>query len=145
MAVNRKQSLDLLDYFTDECLPLFGSYQNAMLPNEWSLYHSRLSFSLNKKMISPAEVIQTAIAKWEKHPEVIAYNHLKGFVRQIIGWREYMRGIYWLKMPEYAALNFFGHKEKLPEWFWTGKTKMNCLKDAITQSLTLPMRTISSV
>jgi deoxyribodipyrimidine photolyase-related protein len=134
--VNRKQSLELLDYFTAECLPLFGSYQDAMVPNEWSLYHSRLSFSLNTKMISPAEVLQTAIAKWEKHPEIIAYNQLEGFVRQIIGWREYMRGIYWLKMPEYATLNFFGHKEKLPQWFWTGKTKMNCLKNAITQSLT---------
>lgn len=134
--VNRDQSLELLAYFTAECLPLFGSYQDAMVPDEWSLYHSRLSFSLNTKMIAPAEVIQAAIAAWQKEPENIAYNQLEGFVRQIIGWREYMRGIYWLRMPEYATLNFFGHKEKLPDWFWTGKTKMNCLKDAITQSLT---------
>lgn len=134
--VNRGQSLELLAYFTAECLPLFGTYQDAMIPDEWSLYHSRLSFSLNTKMISPAEVIQAAIAAWQKEPERIAYNQLEGFVRQIIGWREYMRGIYWLKMPEYATLNFFDHKEKLPDWYWTGKTKMNCLKDAITQSLT---------
>jgi deoxyribodipyrimidine photolyase-related protein len=60
---------------------------------------------------------------------------LEGFVRQIIGWREYMRGIYWLKMPAYANLNYFQHDKKLPEWFWTGDTKMNCLKHAINQSL----------
>jgi deoxyribodipyrimidine photolyase-related protein len=135
--IDRAQSLQLLDFFVAECLPLFGSYQDAMLPNEWSLYHSRLSFSLNTKMISPLEVINRAITEWQTKPEVIDYNQLEGFVRQIIGWREYMRGIYWLKMPEYAELNFFNHQEKLPEWFWTGKTKMNCLKDAITQSLNI--------
>jgi len=134
--INRKQSLEVLDFFVPECLPLFGTYQDAMAPNEWSLYHSRLSFSLNTKMISPAEVIQAAIAAWQKEPEIIAYNQLEGFVRQIIGWREYMRGIYWLKMPEFATLNFFHNKEKLPNWYWTVKTKMNCLKDAIKQSLT---------
>lgn len=133
--INRKQSLELLDFFVIECLPLFGSYQDAMVPNEWSLYHSRLSFSLNTKMVSPAEVIQAAIKAWQQQPEIIAYNQLEGFVRQIIGWREYMRGIYWLKMPEFATLNFFNHHEKLPSWYWTGKTKMNCLKQAITQSL----------
>ncbi|MEK8180987.1 cryptochrome/photolyase family protein [Flavobacterium buctense] len=133
--INRTQSLELLEFFVAECLPLFGSYQDAMSPNEWSLYHSRLSFSMNTKMISPLEVIQRAIMEWKDKPERIEYNQLEGFVRQIIGWREYMRGIYWLKMPEYATMNFFNHQEKLPHWFWTGKTKMNCLKDAINQSL----------
>ena len=133
--INRKQSLQLLDFFVTECLHLFGSYQDAMLPNEWSLYHSRISFSMNVKMISPQEVIDRAIEEWKLRPDEIEYNQLEGFVRQIIGWREYMRGIYWLKMPEYAKLNFFGNHEKLPDWFWTGKTKMNCLKDAINQSL----------
>ncbi|MDX6182886.1 cryptochrome/photolyase family protein [Flavobacterium sp. Fl-77] len=133
--INRDQSLELLQFFIAECLPLFGSYQDAMSPGQWSLYHSRLSFSLNTKMISPLEVVNEAIRAWQHNPELIAYNQLEGFVRQIIGWREYMRGIYWLKMPEYAKLNFFNHQEKLPDWFWTGKTKMNCLKDAITQSL----------
>ena len=132
---NREQSLALLDFFVAQCLPLFGSYQDAMTPNEWSLYHSRISFSMNVKMISPKEVIDRAIQEWENRKDEIEYNQLEGFVRQIIGWREYMRGIYWLKMPEYASLNFFNNTEKLPDWFWTGKTKMNCLKDAITQSL----------
>jgi deoxyribodipyrimidine photolyase-related protein len=133
--INRKQSLELLDFFVAECLPLFGSYQDAMTPNEWSLYHSRVSFSMNIKMISPQEVINKCIEEWQKRPAEIEYNQLEGFVRQIIGWREYMRGIYWLKMPEYATMNFFNNQEKLPDWFWTGNTKMNCLKDAITQSL----------
>lgn len=133
--VNRKQSLELLDFFVTECLSLFGSYQDAMTPNEWSLYHSRISFSMNIKMISPQEVIEKAIAEWKKRPDEIEYNQLEGFVRQIIGWREYMRGIYWLKMPEYATMNFFNNQEKLPDWFWTGNTKMLCLKDAINQSL----------
>lgn len=133
--INRKQSLELLDFFVTECLSLFGSYQDAMTPNEWSLYHSRISFSMNIKMISPQEVIEKAIAEWQKRPDEIEYNQLEGFVRQIIGWREYMRGIYWLKMPEYANLNFFNNQEKLPDWFWTGNTKMLCLKDSINQSL----------
>jgi deoxyribodipyrimidine photolyase-related protein len=133
--INREQSLVLLDFFVKECLHLFGSYQDAMTPNEWSLYHSRISFSMNIKMISPQEVIDKAVNEWQKRPEEIQFNQLEGFVRQIIGWREYMRGIYWLKMPEYASLNYFNNQEKLPEWFWTGETKMNCVKDAINQSL----------
>ena len=133
--INRQQSLTLLDFFVTECLALFGSYQDAMTPNEWSLYHSRLSFSMNLKLISPLEVINRAVVEWENYPEKIAYHQLEGFVRQIIGWREYMRGIYWNKMPEYATMNYFNNKSLLPEWFWTGKTKMNCLKDAINQSL----------
>jgi deoxyribodipyrimidine photolyase-related protein len=133
--INRAQSLQLLDFFATECLSLFGSYQDAMTPNEWSLYHARISFSMNLKMISPREVIDRAIQEWQNRPNEIEYSQLEGFVRQIIGWREYMRGIYWLKMPDYATMNYFDNQEKLPEWFWTGKTKMNCLKDAINQSL----------
>ena len=133
--INRTQSLQLLDFFVKECLPFFGSYQDVMSPNEWSLYHARISFSMNLKLISPQEVIDKAIEAWRERPNEIAYNQLEGFVRQIIGWREYMRGIYWLKMPDYASMNFFNNQEKLPDWFWTGKTKMNCLKDAINQSL----------
>ena len=131
----RTQSLELLDFFATECLSLFGSYQDAMTPNEWSLYHARISFSMNTKMISPSEVINRAILEWENRPDEIEYNQLEGFVRQIIGWREYMRGIYWNKMPDYATLNYFNNENNLPDWFWTGKTKMNCLKDAINQSL----------
>jgi len=133
--INREQSLELLDFFVKNCLHLFGSFQDAMTPNEWSLYHSRISFSMNIKMIFPQEVIEASIAEWQNRPNEIEFKQLEGFVRQIIGWREYMRGIYWQKMPEYAQMNYFNNQEKLPDWFWTGKTKMNCMKDAINQSL----------
>ncbi len=133
--INRQQSLELLAYFCENCLPLFGTFQDAMAPNEWSLYHSRLSFSMNIKLISPKEVVDAAIETYQNNTSKIAYHQLEGFVRQIIGWREYMRGIYWLKMPDYAALNYFENTQSLPQWFWTGKTKMNCLKCSIQQSL----------
>jgi len=133
--ITRLQSLELLDFFVTQCLPLFGTFQDAMAPDEWSIYHSRLSFSMNLKLISPKEVVNRAIEEFNKRPKEIEYHQLEGFVRQIIGWREYMRGIYWLKMPEYASLNFFDHQNKLPDWYWTGKTKMNCLKHSINQSL----------
>jgi len=133
--IDRTQALKLLHFFIKSCLPLFGTYQDAMTPKEWSLYHSRLSFSMNTKLITPLEVINAAIQAWKINPNAITYNQVEGFVRQIIGWREYMRGIYWLKMPEYASLNYFNHQAKLPDWYWTGNTKMNCLKHAVDQSL----------
>ncbi|HRG01320.1 MAG TPA: cryptochrome/photolyase family protein [Bacteroidia bacterium] len=133
--VNREQSLKLLDFFVEECLPLFGTYEDAMTPDDWSLYHSRLSFSMNTKMLSPLEVINRAIKEWESRPAQIEFNQLEGFVRQIIGWREYMRGIYWLKMPEFASMNYFNHQAKLPDWYWTGNTNMKCLSHSIKQSL----------
>ena len=133
--INREQSLELLDFFAVECLPLFGSFQDAMTPNEWSMYHSRISFSMNIKLISPKEVIDRVTQEWHERSNEIEFHQLEGFVRQIIGWREYMRGIYWNQMPDYAQLNFFNNSDKLPSWYWTGETKMNCLKDAINQSL----------
>lgn len=135
--ISRKESLQLLDFFIEHCLPLFGTYQDAMTPHEWSLYHSRLSFSMNVKMLSPSEVIDRAIAAFFQSDGRIAYHQLEGFVRQIIGWREYMRGMYWLRMPEFASENYFDHQRQLPFWFWNGKTKMSCLKHAINQSLEL--------
>lgn len=86
-------------------------------------------------MLSPKEVVQAAIAAWQSAAGEIGINQLEGFIRQIMGWREYMRGIYWLKMPDFANLNYFEHSRKLPDWYWTGKTKMNCLKHSIGQSL----------
>ncbi|MGO4875838.1 cryptochrome/photolyase family protein [Pedobacter psychrotolerans] len=133
--VNRKQSLKLLHYFCENCLPLFGTFQDAMQTNEWALYHSRLSFSMNTKLISPVEVVNAALATWEKDKKSITLNQIEGFIRQILGWREYMRGIYWMKMPEFESLNYFNHQRKLPAWYWTGETHMNCLKQAISQSL----------
>ncbi len=133
--VNAEQAVLLLEHFVTHCLQLFGTFQDAMTPTYWSLYHSRLSFALNVKLISPQQVIKRAIEEWRKRPEEIAFHQLEGFVRQIIGWREYMRGIYWLKMPDFAQLNYFNHTEKLPEWYWTGNTRMRCLQHSIKQSL----------
>ena len=133
--ISRKQSLELLEHFVTQCLPAFGTYQDAMTPDHWSLYHSRLSFSLNLKMLSPTEVVGRAIEQWKQNSDEITLSQIEGFVRQIIGWREYMRGIYWAKMPAYAKKNHLKHKNSLPEFFWTGKTNMACVSHAVNQSL----------
>ena len=132
--VTRDESLELLDFFVAYCLPLFGTFQDAMTPDAWSVYHSRLSFALNVKLISPKEVIEKVIQAYREN-KAVALNQVEGFVRQILGWREYMRGMYWLQMPDYASLNYFKHENKLPNWYWTGETKMKCLSHSIKQSL----------
>lgn len=134
-GTTRKESLELLDFFIKKCLPLFGTYQDAMTPHYWSLYHSRISFAMNVKILSPLEVVKTAITHWKKNQAEISIAQIEGFVRQIIGWREYMRGIYWAKMPEFSELNFLNHNNTLPSYFWNGKTKMKCVSHAVQQSL----------
>lgn len=133
--IQRSEALELLHFFVTRCLIHFGTYEDAMAQNDWSVYHSRLSFALNSKLLSPLEVVETAISYWQKNQENITIAQIEGFVRQIIGWREYMRGIYWAKMPSFAELNFFEHNRPLPSWYWTGKTRMNCLQKSIGQSL----------
>ena len=133
--LDRADSLELLAYFCEHLLHHFGTYQDALMPGQWALYHSRLSFGMNVKMLSPLEVCEAAEAAWRSDPDRITLPQVEGFIRQIIGWREYMRGVYWAQMPGYAALNFFGHDSALPQWYWTGKTKMACMRDAITSSL----------
>ena len=134
--LSRKQSLELLQDFIHKRLPYFGTYQDAMTIKSWSLFHSRLSFSLNTKMLHPMEVIQSSIAQAKnvKGAE-ISIEQLEGFIRQILGWREYVRGIYWANMPEYEKMNYFDHQTSLPDYYWTGKTRMNCMRESITQSL----------
>ncbi|HSG60239.1 MAG TPA: cryptochrome/photolyase family protein [Pseudomonadales bacterium] len=134
----RRQSLQLLEHFCRHCLPLFGKYQDAMThksEHAWSLYHSRLSFAMNSKMLSPAQVVETAIAEYHARPHAINLAQIEGFVRQIIGWREYVRGMYWINMPHYASLNALQAKRPLPSWYWNGDTKMACCQAAIQQSL----------
>ncbi|WP_299732943.1 cryptochrome/photolyase family protein [uncultured Endozoicomonas sp.] len=136
--VNRQESLKLLNHFCKHCLPYFGKFQDAMTDSsehQWSLYHSRLSFSLNTKMLHPKQVIDKAIATWQKNQKQITIAQLEGFIRQVLGWREYIRGVYWSNMPEYESMNALKAKRPLPDWFWTGNTSMNCMKQAITQSL----------
>ena len=134
-TTTRVEALELLADFVQLALPLFGTLQDAMTEKHWYLYHSRLSFAMNVKLISPLEVIRSVEKAYFKEPERYELNQIEGFIRQILGWREYMRGIYWAKMPEYANMNFFNNQRKLPTWFWTGKTNMNCVKHAIDQSL----------
>lgn len=133
--VTRQEQLDLLDYFCKHLLIHFGRYQDAMHPTHWTMFHSRLSFGMNVKLISPSEVVDRAIREWESRSDQIELAQIEGFVRQIIGWREYMRGIYWARMPEFASMNFFEHRRPLPKWFWSGDTKMACARHAIEQSL----------
>ncbi len=133
--LTREEGLELLDSFNHNRLAKFGTYQDAMTDRHYLLFHSKLSFCLNVKLISPLEVCQSAIAHWQYNQEEISLSQIEGFIRQIIGWREYMRGVYWAQMPAYEKKNFFEHKRNLPSWYWSGKTKMKCLQHAIGQSL----------
>ncbi|MGO4913074.1 cryptochrome/photolyase family protein [Leeuwenhoekiella sp. W20_SRS_FM14] len=132
---SRSDALSVLNYFCENLLKHFGDYQDAMAPNEAYLFHSRLSFALNSKLIDPIEVIEKVIDHWREHKEDIDISQVEGFVRQILGWREYMRGIYWMKMPEYATKNKLDNQNKLPDFYWNADTKMNCLHHSIKQSL----------
>ncbi|NOI95444.1 MULTISPECIES: cryptochrome/photolyase family protein [Vibrio] len=140
--VNRAQSLSLLAHFCQVCLPLFGHFQDAMTvehDSKWSLYHSRLSFSLNSKLLSPSEVIDAALSAYHASSKqgapTIDIAQVEGFIRQILGWREYIRAVYWANMPAYASKNHYSADRALPHYFWDGHTKMNCMKHAIDQSL----------
>lgn len=133
--VTRHEALQTLEYFCKHCLPHFGTYQDAMHTSHRFLFHSRLSFSMNVKLLSPLEVIQRSIKEWQKRHKEITISQIEGFVRQIAGWREFMRAIYWHHMPEYKELNYFEHTRPLPGYFWNANTKMNCVKHAVQQSL----------
>lgn len=133
--LTREEGLQTLAYFTDVLLPHFGDFQDAMTTASWSVYHSRLSFLMNVKLLSPDEVVRAVEATWRSNPERVSISQAEGFIRQILGWREYMRGVYWAQMPEYANLNHFNHSRPLPAWFWTGKTNMACLSHAIDQTM----------
>ena len=132
---SRGECLEVLDYFCNNLLQYFGDYEDAMHTDEKFLFHSRLSFAMNSKMLSPKEVIENVVDFYHENAEKISISQVEGFVRQILGWREYIRGIYWREMPDYAIKNHLQNTNKLPDFFWTGKTKMNCLNKAINQSL----------
>ncbi|WP_128000259.1 cryptochrome/photolyase family protein [Piscinibacter defluvii] len=131
--VTRAQALVALQRFVAERLPLFGRYQDAMWPGEPWLYHAHLSAALNLKLLNPREVVDAAVAAWRAGAAPI--ESVEGFVRQILGWREYVRGIYWTRMPAYAGLNALDAQQDLPAWYWSGDTTMACLRDALVQTL----------
>lgn len=132
---SHQECKELLDFFCSRLLVCFGDYQDALHTQEKFLFHSRLSFAMNSKMLSPKEVIDTVVDFYHEHRDDIDISQVEGFIRQILGWREYMRGVYWKEMPDYAKLNKLENHNPLPDFFWTGKTKMNCLHQAISQSL----------
>jgi deoxyribodipyrimidine photolyase-related protein len=131
--VTRAQALQSLQSFITERLPLFGLHQDAMWPGEPWLYHAHLSAALNLKLLNPREVV--AAAEGAYHAGLAPLASVEGFVRQILGWREYVRGVYWTQMPAYLERNELDAQEALPAWYWTGATDMACLADALTQTL----------
>jgi deoxyribodipyrimidine photolyase-related protein len=133
-AVTRDQALDILDNFIANRLPHFGDYQDTMIEGEPWMYHSHLSFYINCGMLTPLEVCKAVENAYYDGRRNIPINAAEGFIRQVIGWREYIRGMYWLKMPEYKHENHLNAKRPLPDFFWNGKTDMNCLKQSITET-----------
>ncbi len=133
--LTREEGLQALDDFIRFRLVAFGTYQDAMTTHDPYLFHARISFAMNSKLISPLEVVTAAVEAWERQLERITINQVEGFVRQIVGWREYMRGVYWAKMPAFAELNVLNHTGELPRWYWNGRTDMNCQAHAVGQSL----------
>ena len=131
--LNRTEALACLEAFVQQALPHFGRFEDAMSSQAPRLFHSLLSFALNVKMLHPLEVVRRAEAAHAAGTAPLAA--VEGFIRQILGWREYVRGIYWAHMPGYDSRNHLGHHLPLPDWFWTGQTRMRCLRLAIGQSL----------
>ncbi|RTL28892.1 MAG: cryptochrome/photolyase family protein [Burkholderiales bacterium] len=131
--LDREEALSHLDAFVARSLPHFGDYQDALSSRASRLFHSLLSFALNTKMLSPLEVIQRVEGAWQAGQ--VSLSSAEGFIRQILGWREYVRGVYWARMPGYVEGNALGHQAPLPPWFWSGHTRMACVASAIGQSL----------
>ncbi|SNX28094.1 deoxyribodipyrimidine photolyase-related protein [Polynucleobacter meluiroseus] len=132
-AVTRKHALEALHYFMEYRLRNFGIYEDAMWTETPFGWHSMLSSALNLKLLNPREVIDAALVSWKKHD--LDLSTVEGFIRQILGWREFVRGMYYLDMPQMAQDNYYRHERALPKWYWTGNTKMACMKDAIGQTL----------
>jgi deoxyribodipyrimidine photolyase-related protein len=134
----RKQAMECLEYFCNHLLIFFGRFQDAMTyksDHNTSLYHSRLSFALNSKLIHPLYVIKRVLKEYTQRQSEIELAQVEGFIRQVLGWREYVRGVYWCNMPEYSNKNQLKAMNTLPSYFWNGKTKMHCLSHSVTQSL----------
>jgi deoxyribodipyrimidine photolyase-related protein len=131
--VTRDQALQSLASFVRDRLPSFGQFQDAMWTDEPFLHHSLLSAAMNLKLLDPREVIDAVLQEYKAERADLA--SVEGFIRQILGWREFMRGVYWLDMPGMAEANHLKAETPLPKWYWTGETQMNCMRQAIKQTL----------
>ncbi len=131
-ATTREQALQALDYFIENALPRFGDYQDAMLNDHPFLYHAVLSPYLNMGLLGPLEICEAAAAAYARG--AVPINAAEGFIRQIIGWREYVRGIYFLEGPDYPQRNMLKHHRDLPGFYWGGETRMNCVSKAVAQT-----------
>lgn len=131
--VTQEQARTALRDFVANRLPWFGQYQDAMWSGEPWLYHSRISAALNLKLLDPREAVNAAETAYRKGKAPLAA--VEGFIRQILGWREYVRGVYWRHMPQYGEMNALNAHNPLPAFYWTGETDMNCLREVIGQTL----------
>ena len=128
-AVTRQDAVQALDHFINDCLPNFGDYQDAMKAGEDFMYHSLISPYLNIGLLTAHEVCARAEAAY--HSGQAPINAVEGFIRQILGWREFVRGIYWAEMPDYAQSNHLNATRNLPALYWTGQTTMRCMAECI--------------
>ena len=131
-AVTREEALLALQKFIKERLKYFGDYQDAMIEGKPWMFHSHISFYLNCGLLEPLECVHLAEKAYRNNKAPL--NAVEGFVRQIIGWREFVRGLYWLKMPDYKQQNYFSAKRKLPSFYWTGICQMNCLRQCVIET-----------
>ncbi len=134
LPLTRKDALDFLDNFIENRLAGFGPYQDAMLSGHPFMFHSLLSAHLNCGLLCPNEVIQKVLDAYQN--ESIPLSSAEGFIRQIIGWREFVRAVYLQQMPEYLMLNYFDHQHSLPDFFWTADTELHCLAETLQDVLT---------
>ncbi|UBF28867.1 cryptochrome/photolyase family protein [Kovacikia minuta CCNUW1] len=132
-AVTRQQALEVLEFFIQTRLSGFGPYQDAMVTGEFTLWHAMLSPYLNLGLLQPLEVIQSAEQAYWENQDTWDLSGVEGFIRQVLGWREYMRGVYNHMDGTYPQRNWFNHTHSLPDFFWTGETQMNCLHQVLTQ------------
>lgn len=131
--VTRSEALDDLKSFIAQRLPYFGRFQDAMWTDQPWLYHAWISAVLNPKLLNPREVVAAAETAYREGAAPLAAA--EGFIRQVLGWREYVRGIYWNSMPDYLERNEMGASEPLPDFYWTGETNLNCLRQTIGDTL----------
>ncbi len=132
LPVSRTEALQWLDHFIQHRLQHFGIYEDMMVSGQPELFHSTLSAPINLGLLSPLECVEAVVKAWKAGGAPL--NSVEGFVRQIIGWREFVNGVYWLKMPEYAHSNGLNATRDLPDFFYSGETKMNCLRTVIAET-----------